>query len=231
MNRPFAIETLGEDALLLRFGDTIDPAINRRVHACAAALRDDKPAWLIDIVPAFATLAVCVDQNAFADSMEPLDEVRRWLLSRNFDECIDDAATRGRTHRIEVRYGGACGPDLDAVAAHAGLQAHEVIHRHCAGEYRVGMLGFAPGFPYLIGMDPALAMPRHTTPRTEVSSGSVGIAGAQTGIYPRSGPGGWQIIGQAKANLFDAGREEPALLQPGDTVHFVDASERGGSSS
>lgn len=231
MSALFVVEPLGEDALLLRFGDSIDAAINQRVHACAAALQRDRPAWLIDLVPAFATLALCIDIDAFADTAEPLAEPRRWLASRDFDASGETAAASVRSHRIDVRYGGEFGSDLEAVAAHARLSPQQIIDRHCAAEYRVGMLGFAAGFPYLIGMDPALAMPRHATPRTAVSAGSVGIAGAQTGIYPRSGPGGWQIIGRTDVSLFDASRREPALLQPGDIVRFVDADARSNSAS
>ena len=231
MSGLFVIETLGEDALLLRFGDAVDMSINQRVHACAAALQRDRPAWLIDIVPAFATLALCIDIDAFTNAAEPLAEPRRWLASRRFDTAGDTTTASTRSHSIDVRYGGEFGPDLEAVAEHAGLSREELIDRHRSAEYRVGMLGFAPGFPYLIGMDPNLSMHRHATPRTSVNAGSVGIAGAQTGIYPRSGPGGWQIIGHTKARLFDATREEPALLQPGDIVRFVNADERGGSSS
>ncbi len=229
MSDPFVVETLGEDALLLRFGDTVDATINRHVHACATALQADRPPWLIDIVPAFATLALCIDLEAFSDAADPLAEPRRWLASRRF-EGTESASTEGtRSHAIAIRYGGEFGPDLDAVARHAGLSTTDVISRHCSAEYRVGMLGFAPGFPYLIGMDPELSMPRHATPRTTVSAGSVGIAGAQTGIYPRSGPGGWQIIGRTDTRLFDAAREQPALLQPGDIVRFVDANRSDSS--
>src|SRR5207342_511454 len=95
------------------------------------------------------------------------------------------------------------------------------IERHSAGRYKVAMLGFAPGFPYLIGLDPALAMPRLDTPRTRVEAGSVGIGGAQAGIYPQAGPGGWRIIGRTRQVLFAASRTPPAQLAPGDQVRFV----------
>lgn len=229
MSDIFVVETLGEDALLLRFGDAIDITINQRVHACAAALQHARPAWLIDIVPAFDTLALCIDLEAFADAAEALAEPRRWLASFRLDGDLNSTHLVARSHTIEVRYGGKSGPDLEAVAAHAGISAQVLIDRHCSAEYQVAMLGFAPGFPYLIGMDAGLAIPRHATPRTDVRAGSVGIAGAQTGIYPRSGPGGWQIIGQTDQILFDAGSEHPALLQPGDSVRFVVASKPHGS--
>lgn len=217
------VETLGEDALLLRFGDAIDVLVNKRVHACAAALQHQRPPWLIEIVPAFATLALRIDLDAFSEATEALVELRDWLALRRWDATGNDAAGKTRSHRIEVCYGGEFGPDLDAVAAHSGLSVDQVIDRHIGAEYRIGMLGFAPGFPYLIGMDAQLSTPRHATPRTEVSAGSVGIAGAQTGVYPRSGPGGWQIIGRTEVMLFDPTRAVPALLQPGDIVRFVDA--------
>ncbi|HET9482549.1 MAG TPA: 5-oxoprolinase subunit PxpB, partial [Xanthomonadales bacterium] len=133
------------------------------------------------------------------------------------DDAVDAVP---RTVVIPVCYGGDSGPDLDAVAKHTGLSAHDVVARHAAGDYRVAMLGFQPGFPYLIGLDPALATPRHATPRPRVAAGSVGIGGAQTGVYPREAPGGWQLIGRTPLALFDAARKPPALLAPGDRVRF-----------
>lgn len=226
MSAGFTVEVLGEEALLLRFGDGIDATINRQVHACAAALDRQRPSWLLDIVPGFSTLALGIDLEAFADSAEPLADARRWLESRNLEGRDNATVGSGHLHQICVNYGAEFGPDLDSVASHAGLTRAQVIRLHTSIEYRVGMLGFAPGFPYLIGMDPRLSMPRHSTPRTEVHAGSVGVAGAQTGIYPRSGPGGWQIIGRTQDILFDAYRENPALLEPGDRVRFVDANAR-----
>ena len=117
-------------------------------------------------------------------------------------------------------YGGEYGPDLEAVAVHAGLSPDAVVARHAAGDYSVAMLGFAPGFPYLLGLDPALHAPRRTDPRTRVPAGSVAIGGAQTGIYPRELPGGWNLIGRTPLPLFDPRREPPALLAAGDRVRF-----------
>lgn len=231
MSGAFNVETLGEDALLLRFGDAIDLHGNRQVHACATAIARLRPPWLLDIVPAFSTLALAIDPDAFGDSAEPLVAVRRWLESLDLAGVDDDNREATRRHVITVHYGEEFGPDLDSLARHAGLTPTQVIERHAAVDYRVGMLGFAPGFPYLIGLDKRLSMPRHATPRTEVPAGSVGIAGAQTGIYPRTGPGGWQIIGRTDAILFEATQDRPALLEPGDSVRFVDANVRAESSS
>ncbi len=227
----YTIEPLGEDAVLLRFGTSLDRALNARVHALAASIREDRPAWLVDIVPAFSTLALCIDLAALQQGDEALPMVRDWLGSQPHGSTSAARSDASICHEIAVRYGGEHGPDLAALAAHAGMDSAEVIRRHCSARYRVAMLGFAAGFPYLIGMDARLAMPRHATPRTHVAAGSVGIGGVQTGIYPRSGPGGWQIIGRTDARLFDAARDPPALLNPGDTVRFVDIAADDASSA
>ncbi|HZW52205.1 MAG TPA: 5-oxoprolinase subunit PxpB, partial [Rudaea sp.] len=137
------------------------------------------------------------------------------------DNAASDAATDTGNIEIAVTYGGQCGPDLADVAAHTGLSEEEVVARHGAAEYRVAMLGFTPGFAYLLGLDPALHMPRRATPRTRVPAGSVAIGGAQTGVYPRETPGGWHLIGRTTASLFDPARDPPALLKPGMRVKFV----------
>lgn len=221
----FATERLGEDALLLRLGDTVDEAINARVHALATRIAASRPPWLRDLVPAYASLALFVDVDAFADDADPLAEAGRWLdalrLATNEADDRERRSADDRVVEIAVRYGGEEGPDIDAVATHAGLSVENAIALHCACEYRVAMLGFAPGFPYLLGMDPRLAMPRLSTPRARVVAGSVGIGGAQTGIYPRSGPGGWRLIGRTAMTLFDPAREPPTTLAPGDRVRFV----------
>jgi KipI family sensor histidine kinase inhibitor len=220
------VERLGEDALLLRLGDAIDPAINARVHALAARIAARRPPWLHDLVPAYASLALFVDGGAFADGDDPLAEAERWL-GDFADEETGEAKPSTRVVEIPVRYGGEDGPDLDAVVAQAGMPPDEVVALHAAGEYSVAMLGFAPGFPYLLGLDPRLATPRLETPRAKVPAGSVGIGGAQTGIYPRSGPGGWRLIGRTTTTLFDAARDPPAVLSPGDRVRFVVAGGTG----
>jgi KipI family sensor histidine kinase inhibitor len=127
----------------------------------------------------------------------------------------------GKHHEIAVEYGGAAGPDLQALAEQAGLDQMAYIDSHAAVEYVVAFLGFQPGFPYLRGLPPPLHAPRRVTPRLRVEAGSVAIGGVYTGIYPASGPGGWQIIGRTTATLFDPRRDAPALLMPGDHVRFV----------
>jgi KipI family sensor histidine kinase inhibitor len=132
----------------------------------------------------------------------------------------------GRTVEIPVRYGGEYGPDLAECAARAGMDEAAFAAAHAAGAYSVALIGFMPGFPYLSGLDESLAQPRKDQPRPHVPAGSVGIAGMQTGIYPFSSPGGWQIIGRTSMRLFNPEDEQqPAALQAGDRVRFVPVME------
>ncbi|WP_414443355.1 5-oxoprolinase subunit PxpB [Burkholderia sp. 22PA0106] len=183
----------------------------RRVWAVAAAAR----AWphVVDVVPGMNNLTIVFD---------PV-ETSAAALTPHIDAAwreADPAAAPGREVEIPVSYGGEAGPDLAAVAAHTGLAPREVAERHAAGDYVVFFLGFQPGFAYLGGLDAALHTPRRTVPRIEVPAGSVGIGGTQTGIYPASAPGGWQLIGRTALALFDSSRTPPTLLQPGDRVRF-----------
>lgn len=207
-----AIERLADDAWLLRFPPA--PDANARAHALAARLRAEAPAWLRDLVPAYDSLGAFFDPAVVSP-----DDVRAWLLAHR-DDAPPTAAT-ARIVEIPVLYGGECGIDLDAAAAELGLTSEALVERHAAPLYTVAMIGFAPGFPYLAGLDPALALPRRATPRSRVPAGSVGIGGAQTGIYPRESPGGWHLLGRTPLRLFDPARASPSLLAPGDRVRFV----------
>lgn len=218
MNSDITWEALAEDALLLRFGETIDPATNARVHDAARRLQARWPD--IECVPAYASLLLRFDpaQWAGTDGGSPHQRLRdavRLLLAG-----MPASNDHGREVVVPVLYGGEFGPDLPGVARHVGLPEQEVITRHVAATYRVAMLGFAPGFPYLLGLDPALAMPRRADPRLSVAAGSVAIGGLQTGIYPQALPGGWQLIGRTPLSLFDPQAVSPSLLQPGDRVSF-----------
>jgi KipI family sensor histidine kinase inhibitor len=213
-------ESLGDHALLLRLGDVADVDVNRRVHALAAKLRDAHAPWLVDCVPAYASLAVFFDAAAVGGN-DPTAVVGAWI--RTILEAPEAGADIAPSRLVEVPvcYGGEHGPDLDEVATACGISATQLIERHSQPDYLVAMLGFSPGFPYLLGLDPALAVPRLATPRTRVPAGSVGIGGAQTGVYPDEGPGGWRLIGRTPLRLFDAKREPPSAVLPGDRVRFV----------
>ncbi len=219
---PSRIQPLSGDAWLLELGDAIDDDCNARAHALAAAIRAAAPLWLCDVVPAYASVGVFFDSRMLAAI-----EVREWLLQQwaALSHPLASAST-ANTVEIPVLYGGGVGPDLASAAAELGLAPDDLAQRHAAGLYRVAMIGFAPGFPYLSGLDPALALPRLATPRTHVPAGSVAIGGAQTGVYPRDSPGGWRLLGRTPTRLFDPTREPPCLLAPGDFVRFraIDAT-------
>jgi KipI family sensor histidine kinase inhibitor len=217
----FVVEPLGECALLLRFGSRIDAALNARVHEASAMLRAARLPGIVDVIPAYATLALHYDPLQWAEGNGGLP----WEHVAAAVRAIFRAPPAHVVHtpaivEIPVCYGGEFGPDLDALAHHTGLDAADAVARHTAAEYRVAMIGFAPGFPYLLGLDPALHAPRRADPRARVPAGSVAIGGAQTGIYPAELPGGWQLIGRTPVVLFDSKRTPPCLLAPGDRVRF-----------
>ena len=179
-----------------------------RVHAALRAL--DRPG-VVELVPGYRTLLLVAEQGR----AEVLDELAADLPEL---ELPDADAVAGEPVEIPVRYDGE---DLPEVARLTGLDAEEVVRRHTAPEYTVAFLGFSPGFPYLVGLDPALEVPRRDTPRTSIPAGSVGLAGGQTGIYPTASPGGWQLIGRTEVTLFDPDRHPPALLGPGSRLRFT----------
>jgi KipI family sensor histidine kinase inhibitor len=232
------IEPMGESALLLRLGTHIDADVNARVHLAARLLRGAALPALEDLVPAYASLLVRLDVEALqALDLRPeqVAERMREVLAQ-WPEVPETASET--VHRIPVCYGGDLGPDLAHVAQVTGLSRERVIALHADTEYRVAMIGFAPGFAYLLGMDSRLHVPRREQPRTRVPRGSVAIGGAQTGVYPSELPGGWQLIGRTPERLFDARvDDQPCRLAPGDRIRFepVDAAafermEEGASS-
>ncbi len=203
---------LGDSALLVKFGDEIDLGINQRVHALDALLRAKQIAGVIETVPAYATLLVHYDSLVLTYA-----QVSDWV-GAEMDRAESNATRKPRRIEVPVRYGGE---DLDFVAAHHHIRAREVVNIHAGREYAVYMMGFTPGFAYMGKLDDAIATPRLETPRTRVAAGSVGIAGAQTGIYPIDSPGGWRIIGRTSLRLFDLKSDQPFLFAPGDAVRFV----------
>lgn len=206
---------LGDSSVLVHLGDEIDLATNLRVHALDAHLRARPIDGIIETVPAYATLLVHYDPLVLA-----FDDVSDWIKSQM--ALVDEGASREpRRIEVPVQYGGEHGPDLPYVAAYHHTTPAEIARLHTAQNYTVFMMGFTPGFPYMGKLDKVLATPRIKTPRTRVPAGSVGIAGAQTGIYPIESPGGWQIIGRTSLPLFDLSADEPFLFAPGDRVRFV----------
>ncbi|MGE5138208.1 MAG: 5-oxoprolinase subunit PxpB [Rudaea sp.] len=202
---------MGDAALLIELGGEIDPAVNSRVHALAASLSGEP--GITSCIPAYASLLVEFDPLFESD-------LRERILSA-LESAGPPSPFQSRIVEIPTRYGGEFGPDLDFVAARSGLSPKEVIRLHTAEPFRVFMLGFAPGFPYAGPLPAAIVAPRLETPRPRVPAGSVAIAGRQTGIYPLESPGGWRLIGRTDLVLFDAARDPPALLRPGDYMRFV----------
>ena len=181
------------------------------VHRLHAALRALDLLGVVELVPAYRTLLVVADP----ERAEALDELAARLPAL---ELPPAEAVAGDPVEIPVRYDGE---DLDEVARLTRLDPGEVVARHTAPTYTVAFLGFSPGFPYLVGLDPALEVPRLGTPRTSIPAGSVGLAGTQTGIYPTASPGGWRLIGRTEVALFDPARDPPALLAPGGRLRFT----------
>jgi KipI family sensor histidine kinase inhibitor len=189
------------------------------VHRLVAAVRDAALPGVRDVVPGYRTVLVTVSGAG------RLPAVRAALpvLDRPPAPGPSGAAAEAaRTVELPVVYDGE---DLPEVARITGLSEAEVVRRHTAPDYLVAFLGFSAGFPYLVGLDPSLHVPRRATPRTAVPAGSVGLAGEQTGVYPRATPGGWQLLGRTSAQLFDADRDPPALLAAGDRLRFVAVQE------
>ena len=213
---------VGDAAVLVEFGESIDPAINDRVYSFAESVTAADIEGIEELVPTYRSLLVQYDLHkvTYEDVAARLGE-----FARVAESPADTAPGGNVVVYIPMAYGGEFGPDLEAVADHNGLSSKEVIDIHSGTGYRVFMLGFAPGFPYLGGMDERIACPRLQTPRIRVVAGSVGIAESQTGVYPNDSPGGWRIIGRTPVKLFDPEAEPPAAILPGSRVVFQPVSE------
>lgn len=209
MTSGLRVRHVSDGALLVEFPDVSDEEANRSAVALASWLTSRRRGGPEDAVPGARTLFCAFDPGRISH-----EELAREIESA---PRLTMNAAAGREHAIDVAYGG---PDLESVARSAGLSAEEVSVRHAAADYRVAFLGFAPGFAYLTGLPPELALPRLSTPRPRVPAGSVAVAGGYSGIYPAESPGGWNLIGRAGARLFDPDRDPPALLAPGDRVRF-----------
>lgn len=204
----------GDRALIAAYGEGIDPAVNERVRRIAALIEANTHPAIEAVVPSYCTLAVHYDPDRI-DAAGLID-----LLHALGDQAGEALVPPAATIDVPICYGGDFGPDLDVVARHNNLDPEEVVRRHSEADYRIYAIGFAPGFCYLGGLDPRLHTPRLATPRLQVPAGSVGIASGQTGIYPLTSPGGWQLIGRTPLRLFDPGREPPIPYRPGDSIRF-----------
>ena len=205
---------MGDRSLLVELGDEISPTVNQRVQELFTGIDLNRSKGILDLVPSYRSLLViydplCISVTEIKAAVEDIWE--------NPNQC---RLPQPQTVKIPVVYGGERGPDLQLVAQYHNLTPREVVAFHTRPNYRVYMIGFTPGYPYLGEVLDAIATPRRETPRTLVSKGSVGIAQKQTGIYPVDSPGGWQIIGWTPVKLFDPHEQPPSHLVMGDRVEF-----------
>jgi KipI family sensor histidine kinase inhibitor len=217
--KPKAIVPLGDSAVLVEFGTTVDLKVNGFIQRLAVSIRASDAPWIRDVVPAFASLAIHLHLPALARR----DAIA--LVTALVDTCMRDqtpkTADAVRELTVPVCYDQAVGLDLAEVAERIRLSPAEIAERHAASPLRVLMIGFAPGHPYLGGLDPKLSVPRRATPRSRVPTGSIAIANQQCVVYPYEISGGWNVIGRTPLRVFDAAREQPSLFLPGDAVRFV----------
>ncbi len=206
----------GDSGMLMKWEQDISPEITEEVGQTVRLIRSARIEGITDLVPAYCSLMICYDPAVIL--WNSLYERVVSLLGRE----TDAEEKTYRTFEIPVLYGG---PDTARVTEHTGLSEEELIRLHSGTEYLVHMIGFLPGFPYLGGLDERLAVPRLQEPRLSIPAGSVGIGGSQTGIYPLSSPGGWNIIGSTPVRLYDPRQAEPVLLRTGDRIRFAAVTE------
>jgi len=207
---------LGETAVVLELEPPVTLATQKRIWRLTQRLGEIPE--VVEAIPGMNNITVVL-RNPHSLALDAIERLQRWW------EESEALEPESRNIDIPVVYGTAAGPDLGEVARHAGLTEKQVVELHASVDYVVWFLGFQPGFPYLGGLPEQLATPRRDEPRLLVPAGSVGIGGAQTGIYPLATPGGWQLIGHTPLPLFDPDRDEPVLLRPGDTVRFIPQKE------
>lgn len=209
----------GDSAVNMEFGSNISEEVNKKIRAMALSIEVKSIHGIVEMVPTYRSLMIHYDPLK-VDFYELVNTLKK--IEQKLDNIVLPAP---EVIEIPTLYGGDWGPDLENVASYNYITVEEVVEIHTSREYLIFMLGFTPGFPYLGGMDMRIAAPRLQTPRTRIPGGSVGIAGEQTGIYPLSSPGGWQLIGRTPIKLFDPYRENPILLKSGNYIKFKSINE------
>ena len=210
----------GETGLVVEFGNEIEPAVNTRVHSLSRRIASEYAQVIEAVVPTYRSFLVFFDPLLISrkELIEKIEETNTAMQSDAAD------AAKNQTVIIPTLYGGEAGPDIEFVAEHNNLTVDEVIQIHTSVPYRIYMMGFTPGFPYLGGMSDKIATPRLNTPRMKIPAGSVGIAGAQTGLYPVESPGGWQLIGRTPLKVFNPASIDPFVYAAGDSLQFESIS-------
>ncbi len=219
---PYRIFPLGDSAITIDFGNCIDEAINQQIIARFHEFTLEPLPGMIEAVPAYSSLTIYYDLFLLKKKIPAGQLVSDWVkekLEQRLAQSISRHREKERLVRIPVCYEKHLAPDLQDLAIAKNIAVEELVSLHTGKQYKVYMLGFLPGFPYMGELDKKLATPRKPQP-VNVAAGSVGIAGKQTGIYPLASPGGWQIIGQTPWQLFNSENENSTLLQTGDIVQF-----------
>ncbi len=218
------VASLGDSALVVEIGETIGEATHARVQAALHLLEAEPLPAVVELVPAFTTVTLFYEPLRAVRAGAPPENIPGWLegavRKRLARLPVNPPARRGRAVEIPVCYDPEFAPDLPEIARHTGLSPEEVVRRHHESAYLVHLLGFAPGFPYMGGTPPELALPRRAVPRANVPAGSVGIIGTLCCIYPVETPGGWNLVGRTPQRLFNLAEDPPAFLHPGDRVRF-----------
>lgn len=216
--------SISETSILVEFGNEISRDIQIKVKAFADYLDKNPFAGMVEYIPAFTSVTIIYDpvkiKNAYGKGGKYAYEIVQDKIDEILRKVVVASNDNAKVIEIPVCYGGELGPDLEYVASYNKISVEEVIKIHSEREYLVYMIGFAPGFPYLGGMSEEIYVPRRKSPRTSIPKGSVGIAGMQTGVYPISTPGGWQLIGRTPIELFRPRDVKPSLLEAGDIVKF-----------
>ncbi len=222
------ISPLGDSAITVCFGEELSPEINEKAIALCRAVSENPFPGMIETVPSYSSATVFYDvvavRNAFDSFPTAYDAVYDLVLQTLAATDLAGSGESSRIVEVPVRFDAASGPDLSAAARRSKLSEREFIEVFVSRVYRVYMIGFLPGFPYMAAVDSRIRQPRLETPRRRIQKGSVGIAGLQTGIYPRESPGGWQIIGRTAVQMFDPFRPETSTFRAGDQVKFVPES-------
>ncbi len=222
------ITPLGDSALLIRVAENFDDAPGdalNKVLATKRALEAAQIPGVVELAPAYTTIALFYDPVRATDAGAPIEGVFGWIeqwIREALSGVKENPADQTEKALIEIPvcYETDFALDLEQVARHAGVHWKEVVDLHCGAEYRVHCVGFTPGFPFLGGLPRKIATPRRDVPRKEIPAGSVAIGGTQTGIYPINSPGGWNVIGRTPLRVFDLQKDPPALLRAGDRVRF-----------
>ncbi|GAA0451503.1 5-oxoprolinase subunit PxpB [Alkalibacillus silvisoli] len=217
----FTISPLGNQALIVTFGEDISTELHEQVVTNYNALKEADLVGVQGLVPTYRSIAVYYNWKIvnYEDMKQAVESVV-WQANK------DRAFKKGKTIYLPVCYEEEVAPDLKPLAQYHNMTETDVIKLHSEPTYLVYMIGFLPGFPYVGGLNERLETPRLETPRQQVTSGSVGIAGKQTGVYPITSPGGWNIIGKTPIKLFDPKQKDPALFEIGDQLRFEPVSSR-----